>query len=404
VRVLVIAQYFPPDMGGGATRAYNAAKGLLKAGCAVTVISAFPHYPTGNIPGQYRWQPLSVEYTEGLKIIRTFIPALASVGFVKRVLLFASFMFSSLFALPLVGKVDVVWAANPNVLCVFPGLVYKVVKKCTLILNVDDLWPDVLYDLGMVRSSLFAWLAERVAKIAYRVSYAVTPISPGYVGVICGKYGVDREKVHVVRAGVDLSRFKVNGNPSSRNRDVFRVLYSGAFSPAYDFDQVLLAAKMLDDADGVEFVLQGGGELLSYVKSRVKELGLSNVRVMDRIVSRAEVAKLLSEACALILPLRDFGTPYLGMSSKLYEYQAVGKPIICCGEGQPAEYVKETESGIVVKPGDYEALAKAVLYLKGNKDVAEEFGASGRRHVERNLSLERITQEMMSLFGKLKGI
>jgi len=46
---------------------------------------------------------------------------------------------------------------------------------------------------------------------------------------------------------------------------------------------------------------------------------------MDRILSRDEVAKLLSEADALILPLRDFGRPYLGISSKLYEYQAIGK-------------------------------------------------------------------------------
>jgi hypothetical protein len=41
MRVLVVAQYFPPDMGGGATRAYNVARGLLKAGCRVTVVRLF---------------------------------------------------------------------------------------------------------------------------------------------------------------------------------------------------------------------------------------------------------------------------------------------------------------------------------------------------------------------------
>ena len=69
MRVLIIAQYFPPDMGGGATRAYNVAKGLLKAGCDVTVVSAFPHYPTGNVPRKYRWKPLSVEYEKRLKAV-----------------------------------------------------------------------------------------------------------------------------------------------------------------------------------------------------------------------------------------------------------------------------------------------------------------------------------------------
>jgi glycosyltransferase involved in cell wall biosynthesis len=135
----------------------------------------------------------------------------------------------------------------------------------------------------------------------------------------------------------------------------------------------------------------------------VKELKLENVKIIDKILSRDEVAKLLSEADVLILPLRDFGRPYLGISSKLYEYQAIGKPIICCADGQPAEYVKETRSGVVVKPGDYEALAKAVLYLKSNPDLAKELGASGRRYIEDNLSIEKVGKEMMFVLKRVLG-
>jgi len=92
---------------------------------------------------------------------------------------------------------------------------------------------------------------------------------------------------------------------------------------------------------------------------------------------------------------------YFGISSKLYEYQAVSKPIICCAEGQPAEYVKETGSGVVVNPGDYEALAKAILYLKEDKDSARRLGVSGRRYVENNLSIEKIGSKMMIAFKKV---
>ena len=58
------------------------------------------------------------------------------------------------------------------------------------------------------------------------------------------------------------------------------------------------------------------------------------------------------------------------MSSKLYEYQAVGKPIICCSNGIPGTYVEETKSGLVVSPGDYEALTQAVINLKANPNLA----------------------------------
>ncbi|MGB9830701.1 MAG: glycosyltransferase family 4 protein, partial [Fervidicoccus fontis] len=312
---------------------------------------------------------------------------------------FTTFVISSLFSLPLIGKVDAIFAANPNIISVFPSIVYAIVKRCPIIQNVDDLWPEELYELKMLNEkSLTAKFAELLAKIAYKVSKAITPISPGYIKVICGKYGVDSNKVHVVRAGVDLNKFKMRTS-SNNNKKVFRVLYSGAFSVAYDFDQILLAAKLLENVGDVEFMLQGGGELAPYLKKRVEELKLRNMKVVDKILSREDVAKLLSEADALILPLRDFGRPYLGISSKLYEYQAVGKPIICCAEGQPADYVKETGSGVVVKPGDYRALANVIMYLKENPEAAEGLGVSGRKYVERNLSIEKIGSKMMLVFS-----
>jgi glycosyltransferase involved in cell wall biosynthesis len=402
MRVLIIAQYFPPDMGGGATRAYNVAKGLLKAGCVVTVVSAFPHYPTGNVPTEYRWKPLSIEYEEGLKVIRTFVPALASEGFVKRVLLFASFTVSSLFALPFVDGFDVVWTANPNVISFYPGLIYKIVKRCPLVQNVDDLWPEALYDLGVSERSFVARLGEFIARIAYKLASAITPISPAYVDVITNKYKVETSKVFVVPAGVDLDRFSYSSQNVNKNVDgKFTVLYIGAFSPAYDFDQVFKAAELLVSCFDVEFVIQGGGELADVLRSKVEEMGLRNVRVVERIVGREQVAERLSEADALLLPLSGVGSIEMGISSKLYEYQAAGKPILCCSSGQPGRYVSETKSGIVVKPGDHGALAKSTLYLRENRSVAEKLGESGRRYVEDNMSIEKVGLKMKKLFATL---
>jgi glycosyltransferase involved in cell wall biosynthesis len=259
---------------------------------------------------------------------------------------------------------------------------------------VDDLWPEDPVDIGAIRSRFMKGLAEILAKMAYKIADMITPISPGYTKVIEGKYSVPKSKIHVIKGGVDISKFKPI---SSRDDGKFTVLYSGAFSVAYDFNQVLKAAKILEKHENVEIVLQGGGELLNYIKQRVEEMELKIVRIIDRILSRREVAKLIGEADALLLPLKDFGRSYLGISSKLYEYQAVGKPIICCANGQPAEYVKETRSGVVVKPGEYEALAKAVLYLKNNSYLAKELGKSGRRYVEDNVSIEKIGKEMMNV-------
>jgi glycosyltransferase involved in cell wall biosynthesis len=229
---------------------------------------------------------------------------------------------------------------------------------------------------------------------------AVTPISPGYVNPLIKKYGIDRNRIHVVYGGVDLNIFKPKGSDQSNSKkDEFIVLYSGAFSIAYDFDQVFNAAKILEEKDSrVKFILQGKGELENQIKSSIKRLGLRNVIVIDKLLSREEVAELLNKADVLIQPLGDYGKPHMGVSTKLYEYQAVGKPIICCSAGQPAKYVKKTCSGIVVKPGDYEALAKAVLYLRNNPDLARELGKNGRKYVEKEASIDAVGLKIKEIF------
>ena len=402
MRVLVIAQLFPPDMGGGATRAYNVVKGLLSLGCNVTVVAAVPHYPSGNIPKKYRWSPLVVEYSNNLKVIRTFVLPLASKGFGRRLLLFISFMVSSLFSLPLIRKVDVVWAANPNILSFFPAFLFKLVKGCPVVLNVDDLFVEVVFDLNMIKSSVFRRLAEVISKVAYKASFALTPISLGYVDTIVNKYGIEPKKLHVIPAGVDLHRFNVRKDRNEEESSgEFRVLYIGAFSPAYDFEQVLRAVKLLEGEDKIRIVLQGGGEMAPVLRNKMKELNLKNVELVERIVSREEVAKILMDANALLLPLSGLENIEKGISSKLYEYQAAGKPIICCSSGIPGRYVSDTGSGVVVKPGDYEALAKAVLYLRENRGVAEKLGESGRRYVENNLSVKNIGLKMIAVFNQV---
>jgi glycosyltransferase involved in cell wall biosynthesis len=399
VNVLIIGQYFPPDLGGAATRVYNAAQGLIMNGCNVTIVTAFPHYPHGKIPKEYKWKPFKIEHLNGRKIVRTFVPSLESKGLVRRIILFFSFVVSSLFALPIVGKTDVIWAANPDIISMIPSIIYSKLKKRPVISNVDDLIIEDLYDLKLMeKGSILSKLSELIASKFYMKAKAITPISPGYVEYISQRYNVEKQKIHVVRGGVNPAIFKRDAPPKKRVKK-FTILYSGAFSLAYDFYQILMAAKILEEQDReIEFILQGKGELAHYIRSEIKELKVKNVRLMEKLLSREEVGELLNQADTLILPLRDFGKPYLGISSKIYEYQAVEKPILCCAEGNPADYVKQTNSGIVVKPGDYKILAEAITSLKGNPEKAREMGRQGRIYAENNLTIKAVGLELKNIF------
>lgn len=397
LNILVIAQYFPPDIGGSATRAYNLAKGLLLNGCDVTVIAAFPHYPHGNIPKEYRWKPFKIEWMGEIKVIRTLMPPIKSEGFFKRLLLIGFFAASSLFAFPLIEKIDAVWASSW-----IPGIVYGRIKRKPVALNVDDLTLEDLVDLELMsEDSLVLKIAEQVHRLFYVKGDVITPISSAYSEILEKKYYVKPSQIHLVRGGVDLSMFKSNVSKCEFEHK-FTVLYSGAFSISYDFEQILKAAKIVGELDdNVEFVIQGQGELLGSMLSKIGELNLKNVKIIDKLLSREGVAELLGQADVLVLPLVEFKKPYRGMSSKLYEYQAAGKPIICCSRGLPKDYVNESKSGLIIYPRDYEALARAVIELKENPSLAKTLGENGRKYVENEASIEAIGLKMKEIFETL---
>jgi len=91
-----------------------------------------------------------------------------------------------------------------------------------------------------------------------------------------------------------------------------------------------------------------------------------------------------------------------GLPTKVFEYQAYGKPIICCSKGEPARYVEAVRSGLVVKPGDPEAIAQAVLRLYKNRNLGDELGLNGWKHVSENLTSEKIGERMYNVFLSIK--
>jgi glycosyltransferase involved in cell wall biosynthesis len=272
-----------------------------------------------------------------------------------------------------------------------------------VVLDVCDL---TLEDLPMLKMADENSLLLQIATIIYRFFYskgnAVAPISPGYVKTISRKYGVNESKIDVIQVGVDATVFKADSKNRSES-EPFKIIYAGVIGVGYDFEQIFEAAKILNEKKlSVVFIIHGNGECLNSIRNRLKELNLINVVLSDKMLgSRKEVANLLSSADALILPLKNYGGSYPGIPSKLYEYQALGRPIICCAEGEPARYISESNSGLVVEPENSKLLAAAVSFLIANPEKSREMGVNGRNYVEREGTITAIGQKAKVLFDHL---
>ena len=69
------------------------------------------------------------------------------------ILLHLFFCFSSLIGIIYVKKIDVIFAMNPSFFVALPALIYKILFHKKIIRNVDDLWPEVFYDLKIIKSN-----------------------------------------------------------------------------------------------------------------------------------------------------------------------------------------------------------------------------------------------------------
>ena len=393
----MIAQYFPPDFGGASTHAYNVARGLVLKNCSVTVITAFPHYPEGKIPKKYLGKFVVQEELDGIRVIRTSIPKISHTSSFKRIILHLSFMLTFFLALRYVKRVDVILAMNPNFFAFFPAWFCKKRYKKNIIRNVDDLWPEVFYDLGIVKSPLAKKILNYIAKLSYEIPVALTPISSGYLDILIQKYKIPSDKIHVIEQGVDTNKFFPSSNKISNQPKT--VMYSGAINLGYDFEIIIKCAKLLENKP-VRFVIRGSGELVEYVNNLIIKNNVKNLELRTEIVSKSELISILNSADIFLLPMSSSKIVDRGLPTKIMEYQAMGKPIVCISSGEAGSYIKKTKCGLVTKSRDPQQLSKLILKLLEDEKLSRELGNNGVLNVRNNLTIEKIGDRFFSLLQK----
>ncbi|MHA1834023.1 MAG: glycosyltransferase family 4 protein [Candidatus Baldrarchaeia archaeon] len=408
MNILVISLYFPPDMGGASNRAWNAALGLKGRGHRVKVIAGFPHYPDGNIPRRYQGKAVVKEYLNGLEVYRVWVPPLPTEGIIKRFLIYFSFMWSSLFAVFWVGRVDGIFYVSPfSSTFVVPGLFYRVVKGARLILDCGDLWPNSAVDLGFLRSGWLIKMAKFTSYVSYRLANGIAPINHSIKRGILREYKVHESKVHVVELGVDPEVFRpLPKNPNLLERhglqNKFVVMYSGVLGPAYDFDTILKAAKILESDRNIVFVIRGDGERKQEIIDKMDKYKLSNVVLLGKVESTNEVVEYLNLADLFVLPMKNVEVSQTAIPSKVYEYLACGKPIICCAEGELNDFLCKYNAGLTVSTGDFEALSKAILSIYKDHVERIDLGDNARKAIVEHFSNQKVGQKLENIFHRAK--
>ena len=397
MRVLILTQHYAPEVTAGRFRLEAFADALLERGHSVDVIAPVPNHPRGIVESGYRGRLWFDQRSPGGSVRRLAIYARPTKTIGTRLGSYASFFAGAVLAGSLARRPDVVLASSPPLTVGAAGTVVAARHRCPLAFDVRDLWPESAAALGELADPRLLRAAERLERFVYRrsklivtandaFSAYVARLAPAEVPVRTVPNGTTAEWMS---AGVaDVARSEV-GLPEDR----FVIAYAGNLGLAQSVDVAIEAVAKLGDGFRLEII--GEGPRREQLREAASGLPPGSVAFRD-LVEPAEAARILRAADVLLVAERQDKT----VSAKLYDYSAVGRPIIAVAQGELQRIVEREGVAMHVPLGDSDQLAEALMRLRDDRELREGLTARSRRFAELHLR-ERQAEQLAELLERL---
>ncbi len=191
----------------------------------------------------------------------------------------------------------------------------------------------------------------------------------------------DWDKLHIVHCGVDPVRYQ--------GRDVTRqgnqLLFVGRLAGVKGVPLLLETMRTLgQEFPNLRLVLVGDGPERAVLEQQAKEMGVSDAIMFAGYKSQSEVATILMESDALVLPSFAEGVPVV-----LMEAMAANLPVVSTRVAGIPELVEDKVSGVLVPPGDVTALCAGLRQVLSDGDLRIRMGAEGYKKVTAEFDVER---------------
>ncbi len=212
------------------------------------------------------------------------------------------------------------------------------------------------------------------------------------------RYAPRETPVTVIPYGVDLERFRPRTARGERSDKVV-VGAVARLSPEKGLDVLLRSAAVLvDGGTKLRVVLAGEGPSRESLVRLAEKLGISDRVDFRGEVPHEEVPAVLAELDVFALPSKEEGFGVAALEAQAMEVPVVGSRV----HGIP-DVVDDGRTGLLVPPGDVEALAGAVGRLAGDAELRATLGRAGRAFVEERYRWEDNVAQMERLYRHLVG-
>jgi glycosyltransferase involved in cell wall biosynthesis len=404
MRILFLTQYYPPETGAPQNRLSDLARRLTKAGHQVTVLTALPSYPTGEIYAGYRGRMVMTEDDAGVHIVRTWAYATRKKNFVPRILNYLSFsVLSVVVGWRTIENADVVFVESPPLFVGFAGYLLSKMKHAKFALNVSDLWPESAVVLGVLHNRRLIRWVTRAEEWLYSQANLVTGQTQGIIDSIRRRCA--NTPVHLLTNGVAPEFFEqVAHLRSSRMRlrekfgfgKKFIVAYTGVHGLAQGLDTLLRSADLLKEHREIQFCFFGDGPEKPHLQSIAAERGLENVQFYSPLPT-SQMVELLASVDVSVVPLKRNDLFKGALPSKLFEALGAGVPVLAALDGEAKELIEKSESGLLVEPEDPADMAQKALRLYQDAELCKQLGENGRAYVSNYYDRKEIAERFERL-------
>lgn len=374
MRVLLATQHFAPEVTAARFRLEPFVRALTGRGHEVDVICAVPNHPEGVIQAGYRGRPLVRRRNDGLSVKYVWVQTEPSKTLRSRLLMYGSYTAMAIAAGSFTRRPDIVVASSPPLPVGLVGAALAARHRVPWAFDVRDLWPKaavVLDELGNERAIRLAeWLERRLYQDA---DVTITVTEPFRRHIAERSPG---SRVEVVHNGTTREWLRRGERPADREglglpADRFVWAYAGNLGLYHGLDVAMDAAELL--GDGFQLVLIGHGPLRDELERRAAELPPGCVR-LEGLMPPDDAAAYLRASDALLVALRASLTDVV--SSKLFDYCAIGRPVIVATAGETTRLAEGAT--LTIPPESPAELAAAVRRLRDDPALRQRLGDLGR--------------------------
>lgn len=223
-------------------------------------------------------------------------------------------------------------------------------------------------------------LAAALERAGWRRAAALWVISQELCRQIVA-LGAEPEKVHCIPWGIE--------NPPSGDwtprpgGTPVRVVFAGSFYPWHGIECLLDAfARAVSQAPDLRLTVIGDGLSRAANERRAQELGIGDRTEFTGWLDHAELSRRLREAHIGVAPFLP-ADPFYMRPVKILDYMSAGMAVVASGQGEVKRMLDHGRTGLLVTPGDVEALAEALVRLASDPDLREALGRAARSEAAR---------------------